>query len=77
MKPSKSKGSSAMKASSPPQAHRRTFLWIVLSCIALAVGYTSWGILRAKASTALVRAQGAPRSIAQPGDLEAVQKGPM
>jgi hypothetical protein len=44
--------------------------------MALAVGYTSWGILRANASTALVQAQGAPRTIAQPSDLQAIQNGP-
>ena len=55
---------------------RRIFLWVVLGCIALAVGYTSWGILRANASAGLAQAQGAPRLIAQPSDLEAIQNGP-
>jgi hypothetical protein len=54
MKPSpnrqKGKRACAMKPSSPHQTHQRTFLWVVLGCIALAVGYTSWGIVRANAS---------------------------
>jgi len=80
MKPSrnrqKGKRDSAMKPSSQRQAHQRTFLWILLGCIALAVGYISWGILRANASAGLAQAQGAPRLLAQPSDLEAIQNGP-
>ena len=74
MKPSRNRQKGRMGSAMKP--HQRTFLWIVLGCMALAVGYTSWGILRAKASAALVQAQGAPRSIAQASDLEAIQNGP-
>ena len=55
---------------------RRIFLWVVLGCIALAVGYSSWGILRATASAGLMQAQGTPLPIAGPSDLEAIQNQP-
>jgi len=69
---------SSMKPSSSRQGRQRTFLWIVLGCIALAVGYTSWGILRAMARADHVQAQGqgTPLSIARPNDLEAIQNQP-
>ena len=67
---------SSVNPSSSRQARQRSFLWIVLGCIVLAVGYTSWSILRANASASLVQAQGTPRSIAQPSDLETIQNGP-
>ena len=70
------KKGSSRKSSSPRQGQQRIFLWILVGCIAFAVGYTSWGILRANASAGLVPAQGAPRSMAQPSDLDAIQKGP-
>src|SRR5262245_22101612 len=60
----------------PSRSRQKIFLWVVLGCVALAVGYTSWGILRARASAGLVQAQGAPPSIAQPSDLEAIQNRP-
>ena len=55
---------------------RRIFLWVVLGCIALAVGYTSWGILRANASAGLMQAYGTPLPMAGPSDLEAIQNQP-
>jgi hypothetical protein len=77
MKPSrnrqKEKGPAALKSSGGRQ---RIFVWIAMGCLALAVGYTSWGILRARTSAGLVQAQGAPQSISEPSDLEAIQSQP-
>jgi Tol biopolymer transport system component len=55
---------------------QKIFLWIVLGCIALAVGYTSWGVLRANASDGLVQPQATPLPMAGPSDLEALQNQP-
>ena len=67
-----------MKPSDSRQGHRKIFTWIVLGCIVLAVGYTSWVILRANAGAehALVQAQRTPPSIARPTDLEAIENQP-
>lgn len=69
----KEKRGSAMK---PPDTRRRIFLWILLACLVLAVGYTSWGILRVRASAGLIQAQGDPQLVSQPSDLEAIQNRP-
>jgi hypothetical protein len=63
-----------MKQSSSLQGRRKIFLWIVLGCLALAVGYTARGILRAGAGG--VQAQGGPLTTAEPGKLAAIQSGP-
>ena len=80
MKPSRNrperKKISTTKSSSRRPSRQRVFIWVVLGCIALAVGYTSWGILRASARAGLVQAQGIPQSIVQPSDLEAIQNQP-
>jgi hypothetical protein len=80
MKPSHSRSGrkkiSATNQSNSRQNRQRVFVWVVLGCIALAVGYTSWGILHAGAIAGLVQAQGTPQSIAQPSDLEAIQNRP-
>jgi hypothetical protein len=55
---------------------QRIFVWVVLGCIALAVGYTSWGILRANASAGRAQAQGTPLPVAGPSDLETIQNQP-
>jgi len=55
---------------------RRIFLWVVLACIALAVGYTFWGILRANASASLMQAQGTPLPVAGANELESIQNQP-
>jgi hypothetical protein len=65
-----------MKPSHNHPGRQRIFAWVVLGCIALAVGYTSWGILRANASAGLVQAQGSPLPMARPSDLEAIQSQP-
>src|SRR5215212_775176 len=65
-----------MKPSRNHPGRQRIFVWVLLGCIALAVGYTSWGILRANASAGLVQAQGAAQPIAGPGDLDAIQNQP-
>lgn len=77
MKPSRNlqKGKKG-SATKPSGSRQKIFLWVVGVCIVLAVGYTSWGILRASASAGLVQAQGTPQSIAQPSDLEAIQNQP-
>ena len=55
---------------------QRIFLWVVLGCVALAIGYTSWGILRANAIAGSVQPQGTPLPIAGLGDLKAIQNQP-
>jgi WD40 repeat protein len=72
----KGKRGSAMKSTGSLGGRQKIFVWIVLGCLALAVGYTSWGILHARASAGLIQAQGAPQSVSQPGDLEAIQNRP-
>jgi dipeptidyl aminopeptidase/acylaminoacyl peptidase len=66
-----------MKSSSSRQDRQRSFLWIVLGCIVLAVGYTSWNILRASLSRdyAQLQAQGTP-PMAQASDVQAIQEQP-
>ena len=63
-----------MKPSNSRQGRQRMFIWVVVGCIALAVGYTAWVILRS-GSSAQAQAQGALPA-ASPGDLEAIQRGP-
>src|ERR1043165_3731837 len=72
--PPRARKGSTIKSSGKGQDRQRIFVWIVLGCLALAIGYTFWGILRARASAGLV--EGAPQPIAQPSDLEAIQKRP-
>src|SRR6266496_780160 len=67
---------STMKPSNGRQGRQRIFAWVVLGCFALAIGYTSWGILRASADHAQAQEQGTPLSIAQPSELEAIQSKP-
>lgn len=61
-----------MKGSNNPQGRRKLFLFIVLGCLLLAVGYTARSILRAGAQAGQVQ----PLDIAEPGELEAIQNGP-
>jgi hypothetical protein len=67
-----------MKPSRSRQQRQKTFLWVLLGCVALAVGYTSWVILRGNASAAQfqVGGQGTPLPIAGPEELQAIQSGP-
>ena len=67
-----------MKPSTSQQGRQKLFAWIVVGCIALAVGYTSLGILRANAGTGPVQAEvaGAPLPIAGPNELAAIQDQP-
>lgn len=55
---------------------QRIFTWVVLGCLPLAVGYTSWVIRRADAGANQIQAgfQGTPLSIAGENALEAIQK---
>lgn len=56
---------------------QRMFFWILLVCLVLAIGYTSWGILRARASAGLLQAvQGTPQPISEAGELQAMQSQP-
>lgn len=55
---------------------QRIFVGIVLGCIALAIGYTSWGILHTRASASLAQAEITPLPMAKPSDLEAIQDLP-
>src|SRR5688572_22814658 len=57
---------------------QKIFVWVVLGCIALAVGYTSWVILRANdnVNTVSPQTQGTPLPIAGLNELRAIQKGP-
>jgi hypothetical protein len=63
-----------MKPSSSRQGRQKIFVWVLLGCIALAVGYTARSILRASAGGG--RAQGAPPIIAGTQELKAIQNGP-
>jgi len=67
-----------MNPSISRQGRQKIFAWIVLCCIALAIGYTSWVIRRADtgANQIQVQGQGTPLSIAGVNDLEAIQKRP-
>jgi hypothetical protein len=67
-----------MNPSISRKGRQKIFTWVVLGCIALAVGYTSWVIRRADARTNEVQAgfQGTPLSIAGANELEAIQKEP-
>src|ERR1051325_6336203 len=65
-----------MKPAPNHPGRQKLFLWVVLGCVALAVGYTSWGILRANASASLAQAKITPLPMAGPSDLEALQSQP-
>ena len=67
-----------MNPSISRKGRQKIFTWVVLGCMALAVGYTSWVIRRADARTNEVQAgfQGTPLSIAGAKELEAIQKEP-
>jgi dipeptidyl aminopeptidase/acylaminoacyl peptidase len=67
-----------MSSSSSRQQRQRTFLWIAFGCVALAIGYTTWVVLRGSASVAQLQVggQGTPLPIAGPGELQAIQSGP-
>ena len=66
-----------MNPSSSRQGRQKIFAWVVVCCIALAIGYTSWVILRADAGASQVQAQGqeTPLSSEGPNELQAIQKG--
>jgi len=59
---------------------QKLFAWVVLGCLALAVGYTVWIILRANTSPtptqSQVQLQSTPERIASPEELETIQKNP-
>jgi dipeptidyl aminopeptidase/acylaminoacyl peptidase len=61
-----------MNRSSSRGQRGKVFLWIVLGCIVLAVGYTAWVLRRANASAAL--AQTKPLSAAGAEELQAIQR---
>ena len=69
-----------MKASSSRESRRRIFLWIALGCLALAIGYTSWVVLRARAKPVPLPGQEAPEQLAEiqsrPHLLYLHQEGP-
>jgi len=67
-----------MNPSISRQQSRKIFAWVVVGCIALAVGYTSRVILRANASTMQIQAgsPGTPLPIAGREELEAIQRQP-
>src|SRR5688500_12638455 len=63
-----------MNRSSSRGQRGKVFLWIVLGCIVLAVGYTVWVIQRANASAALAKTN--PLSPASAEELQAMQSQP-
>lgn len=63
-----------MNPSRSRQQRQKSFVWILVGCLALAVGYTAWVILRANASAALAEAQ--PQLVAGADELEAIQAQP-
>ncbi|HEX2996602.1 MAG TPA: hypothetical protein VHP14_17380, partial [Anaerolineales bacterium] len=56
------------------QRRRKLFLWIALGCIALAIGYTSWVILRGDIQAAQPEGDALP--VAGAEELAALQTGP-
>jgi hypothetical protein len=64
-----------MNVSSSRKIRHRIFTWVVLGCLALAVGYTSWVVVRAN-SSAQAQAQGTLQPTASPNDLDRLQNGP-
>ena len=67
-----------MNPSISRQGRQKIFAWVLVGCVALAIGYTSWVILRADTGANQVQAQGqgTPLSIEGPNELQATQKGP-
>ena len=67
-----------MNPSISRQGRQKIFAWIVVSCTALAIGYTSWVILRANTGTSQVEAQGqgTPLSMEGSNELQAIQEQP-
>ena len=67
-----------MNLDSRRQNRQRIFAGIVAGCVALAIGYTSWVILRAGRVADQVQAQGQGTPLASEGQngLQATQKGP-
>jgi hypothetical protein len=69
-----------MNPSLSRRGRQKIFVWVLLGCITLAIGYTSWIILRADASPNVaepnLQGQTTPQSIARPEELETIQKGP-
>jgi hypothetical protein len=63
-----------MKPSSSRGQRGKIFLWIVLGCMTLAVGYTAWVIQRANASAALAETN--PSSVAGANELQTLQSQP-
>ena len=63
-----------MKPSSSRGQRQKIFVWVLLGCVALAVGYTAWVIRRAEASAVLAQAK-PPQPIAGPDELQAIQSG--
>jgi hypothetical protein len=69
-----------MNPSISRQVRQKIFAWVALVCLALALGYTSWVILRADAgphgTQSEVQAQATPQSMARPEELQAIQNAP-
>ena len=63
-----------MSPSNSRQTRQKAFVWILIGCAVLAVGYTAWVIRRANASAALH--QTTPQVVAGPAELQAIQAGP-
>jgi hypothetical protein len=61
-------------------SRQKVFAWVVAGCLALAVGYVSWVILRANArltgTQSQVQANETPLPVARPEELQAIQKEP-
>ena len=64
-----------MQQASSSQRRRKIFIWVLLGCLVLAVGYTTRGILRAGAGQIQQLEQG-PASNAGPEQLQAIQSEP-
>src|SRR5687767_8044582 len=65
-----------MNPSMSRQGRQKIFAGVVVCCVALAIGYTTWVILRADSGTNQVQAQGqgTPLSSEGPNELQAIQK---
>jgi hypothetical protein len=67
-----------MNPSISRQGRQKIFAGVVICCVALAIGYTSWVFLRADTGANQVQAQGpgTPLSVEGSNELQATQKAP-
>lgn len=60
----------------PSQPRQKLFIWVVLACVALAVGYTVWSVSQAQAREGVSQAYGTQLPAAGPSDVASLQNQP-